>query len=391
MKANVWLNQQVGGLSERDARLLKRAHYTLMGNLAVPDAHSLNPLPWHPLRGIRPSSVHYPGIWNWDAAFHVLGVMRWDPELARDQIRIFLKCQQTSGLLPDVWFMSGDLVKGFGKPPVFPWAAMRLDQLAPDHEFVARVYEPFKRYEAFWMRKRGGATDGLFHYDSDAEEDQDRYAAAKLESGWDTSVRFDDASHELWAIDLNCYMVLLYRAMAHFARRLGKADDVMQWMEREHALAARINERLWDDDAGCYLDRKWENGPFSTVLTPASLMPLFVGIAPAGRAERMAALAADPQRLFPGMPTVSYDHARYSSPTYWRGPTWLNAAYFAAKGLRNYGYVDTADGIQNTILNWCSQNEDAIYEYYDSRSGKGGGVKHFGWSAAFIVEFIQNS
>ena len=44
------------------------------------------------------------------------------------------------------------------------------------------------------------------------------------------------------------------------------------------------------------------------------------------------------------MPTVSFDNPEYSTD-YWRGPTWLNVAYFAAKGLKNYGF-EVADKIK---------------------------------------------
>ena len=50
------------------------------------------------------------------------------------------------------------------------------------------------------------------------------------------------------------------------------------------------------------------------------------------------------------MPTVSYDNPNYST-NYWRGPTWLNVAYFAAKGLKNYHFDDTADKIRIPFLN----------------------------------------
>jgi hypothetical protein len=40
------------------------------------------------------------------------------------------------------------------------------------------------------------------------------------------------------------------------------------------------------------------------------------------------------------------------------------------------------------ILDWWAANEDSIYVYDDSRSGKDIGAPIFGGSAAFIIEFI---
>jgi len=186
---------------------------------------------------------------------------------------------------------------------------------------------------------------------------------------------------------------MLYRAMRYFAERLSLAQDIEKWKAREQELILKINAELWSESDGFYFDRKRSDGRFSSVLSPAGFMPLFIGIAPTDRAHRMAALAASKDHFFPGMPTVSYDHPEFSpggkGPT-WRGATWLNVAYFALRGLMDYGFTDVADGCRNTILEWIVKNDDAIYERYDSLNGEGGGFKHFGWSAAFTIEFILN-
>ena len=73
---------------------------------------------------------------------------------------------------------------------------------------------------------------------------------------------------------------------------------------------------------------------------------------------------------------------------YWRGLTWLNVAYFAVRGLYDYGYVDTAREIKEYILNMCYDLLPDIFENYDSLERKGCGCEHFSWSSAFIIEFI---
>lgn len=385
MTLDQWLQQVTRGLAERERRLLTRAAATLTDNILVstPDG----PLPWSPLRGICPSPTTYSGVWNWDSAFHAIAVARWDAELAREQIRIFLDAQLPSGALPDVIFADGRVVTTFGKPPVMPWAAMRVNHMAPGDDFARGAYERFVAYEAYWRRERGGDADGLFHYDSAAAAPA-RRGEANMESGWDDSVRWDTPIYDLWPVDLNAYMVMLYRALESFAELLACPADARRWRSRGEELAARIEARLWDDAAGAYLDYDYRRRAFSQALTPASFMPLYIGAASPARAERMAALAADPRRLFPGMPTVAYDHPAYQSGGYWRGPTWLNVAWFALCGLRRYGYGATAEAIRATLLDWCDRNTDTLYEYYDSRSGQGLGARQFGWTAVFLIELI---
>ena len=381
-----WLQMVSNGLSERDQRLLDRASALLESNILM--EHDGKSVGWAPLRGIIPSPFKYVGVWNWDSAFHARTVARWDPELAREQVRIILDRQQPSGLLPDVIWPDGSMVTNFGKPPVYPWACVRVDELHPDNEFLSYCYARFKPYEAFWMRERGGEAEGLFHYTSAATDPAVHYEEARYETGWDDAVRWDDGVDQFWAIDLNCYMVTLYRAMARMAERLGMREEIPGWLERADALAGLVNERMWDEANGAYCDVSRADGKSTGILSPASFTPLFAGIAPRDRAERLAELASDPRKFYPGMPTVSYDNPEYNPEQFWRGPMWLNTTWFACRGLKDYGFDSPADGIRDTVLNWCDASPETIYEYYHPETGKPVGAAQFSWSAAFVIEFI---
>ena len=381
-----WLASLSNHVSPRDLALLERAAVTLQSNVLQPQPGQT--LPWAPHPGIIPSPAGYRGVWNWDAAFHAVGVSRWDPELAREQVRILLEAQLPFGALPDVIFEEGNVVTAFGKPPVMPWALEQVDRRAPDDAFLAWAYPRFVAYERHWHASRQAGD--LFHYDS-ADEDPDlRDKNAALESGWDNSVRWDQGARRWWAVDLNSYMVLLYRAMAYFAGRLGRPGEQAAYQAQAERQAERLDALLYDPSRGCYADRDFTTLEFSPVLSPASFVPLYVGAAPAERAASMARLAADPAKFHPGLPTVAYDDPAYASTGYWRGPCWLNTAYFAAKGLKDCGFTALAEDFRGTILGWAARDPDFLFEYYDTRSGQGLGARQFGWSAAFVIEFILN-
>ncbi len=78
------------------------------------------------------------------------------------------------------------------------------------------------------------------------------------------------------------------------------------------------------------------------------------------------------------------------SQDYWRGSTRLNVAYFAANGLKDYGYYKTAEGIRGTILSWVEHDGEFIHENYNSVTGEGLCNSKFSWSAVFVIEFILN-
>ena len=367
--------------SHRDSELLIRAYDTLMANVYPDKGYS-----WSPYRCIAPGMNAFTGIWNWDSAFHAIGVSRWDAALARESILGFLKFQRPDGLLPDVIWENGNMVDTFSKPPVFPWAVKIVYKKEPDLAFLKSVYPQLVQNEAYWVKNR--SYEGLFYYDADHKETADYLTRVKYESGWDNSVRWDDGITEYWAIDLNCFMVTFYRSMAFLAKELGPdfASDAALWNEKEKTLIHLINEKMWDSEKGYYADAHRFTGEVSDVLTPASFMPLYVQIASPEQAHAMADIARDHFRE--KMPTVSFDHPAFSTD-YWRGPTWLNVAYFAAKGLKNY-HFEVADKIKESILDMVYAEKRGIFENYDSLTGKGLCCDHFSWSCVFINEFILN-
>lgn len=364
---------------ERESDLLIRSYDTLMGNVYENEGYL-----WSPYRCITPGRHSFPGIWNWDSAFHAVGVSRWDNELAKESILGFLQFQREDGLIPDVICENGEKVDTFSKPPVLPWAVEIVYKRNKDIEFLKTVYPKFVLNEKYWVENR--TYEGLFYYDADNKETEDYLIRVKYESGWDNSPRWDNGITEYWAVDLNCFMVTFYRSMSYMAKELGYLQDAEKWQEKEKILSDLINEKLWDSEKGYYSDTNKLTEKVSDVLTPACFMPLYVGIASTEQADAMRVIA---ENNFKGkMPTVSFDNPCYSND-YWRGPTWLNVAYFAAKGLKNYNF-EIADIIKENILEMCYNDKGGIYENYDSVTGKGLCCNHFSWSSVFLMEFILN-
>lgn len=375
-----WLAPLRQKVSERDARLLDAAYEVLKGNtIHQPD------VPWGDVPVISPWSGPCAGIWNWDSAFHAMTVSRYDTALAKSCIDAFTGFQLPSGMFPDVIYADGRLCDNYSKPPVLPWATMIVFRRDGDREFLRRNYDRYVRNAAFWEQNR--CDRGLFYYAAQQHPEADDYLHPRWESGWDNSPRWDEFPIvDLWAIDLNCYMVMFYRAMAEAAEVLGK--ERKDWDEKAAALAGRIEAELFDPAQGAYADRNRKTGAFVSVLSPASFMPLYIGIASPERAEAMARLASDPKKFYPGMPTVTYDCPAYSTE-YWRGQTWLNVAFFAYKGLCNYGFTKVAEEIREFLLSMVYDGLDrGISENYDTIRRTGGFNESFSWSAAFVIEFI---
>jgi glycogen debranching enzyme len=67
---------------------------------------------------------------------------------------------------------------------------------------------------------------------------------------------------------------------------------------------------------------------------------------------------------------------------YWRGPTWINAAWLLWLGLVRLGYKDQASELAGRLARAILANR--LREYYHSYSGRGMGAREFAWSALAI-------
>ena len=376
-----WLSAYNQKLGERELELIGAAYDVLKKN-TVHDAKA----PWGDASVISPWSGPCAGMWNWDSAFHAMTVSRFDTQLAKNCIDCFTRFQLDNGMFPDVVYVDGRIVDNYSKPPVLPWATLAVFEADRDMDFLRVNYDRYVKNEEFWVRDRSDR--GMFFYSAQSAPEANGYLHPRYESGWDNSPRWDKTIVDLWCIDLNCFMVLFYRSMEKMAEYLGESGKC--WAEKGKALEALIEATLFDDERRCYADRNRKTGEFNDVLSPASFMPLYIGIASQERAADMERLAKDTEKFYPGMPTVTYDCPAYCTD-YWRGQTWLNVAYFAAKGLKDYGFDGTADGIKEFLLSMIyDELPRGIFENYDSKKRRGKFNPSFSWSSAFIIEFILN-
>jgi glycogen debranching enzyme len=71
---------------------------------------------------------------------------------------------------------------------------------------------------------------------------------------------------------------------------------------------------------------------------------------------------------------------------YWRGPTWINAAWLLWLGLVRLGYTDLADEMSQRLGR--AVRLAGLREYYDPYTGHGMGARDFSWSA-LIMEMCR--
>ena len=159
-----------------------------------------------------------------------------------------------------------------------------------------------------------------------------------------------------------------------------------------NTLKLLIQNRMFDKESGCFYDILLDGKGFCKVQGPEGWIPLWAGAATQEQAEKVKQMIMDSTKFatYIPFPTIAKDHPEFT-PTadgYWRGPVWLDQAYFAIKGLANYGYKKEAKIFINQLFNrleGLKQRGKPIYENYNPLNGKGLNAAHFSWSATHLL------
>jgi len=159
-------------------------------------------------------------------------------------------------------------------------------------------------------------------------------------------------------------------------------------------LGNMIRTMMWDEHSGFFYDIRMDTKKPVLVAEPNGWIPLWAGIATREQARRIRnrILNRDEFNTFVPFPTVAADNPGFDpGKGYWRGPVWLDQAYFAIRGLWKYGYMDDAVRLMNKLFNHCEgllDPERPVYENYHPLTGKGLNSENFSWSAAHILMII---
>ena len=200
--------------------------------------------------------------------------------------------------------------------------------------WVRPLYDKLARTLYFWENSRR-TPDGLFVWFNGDESGVDNTPAVSWEPSEVTE-----------GVDLACYLVREYRAMALIARRLDRAEDEKTYRKKADDLARLVNEKMWSEADSLYFNIDRRTSQHVKVKAWVSFVPLWAGIAPPERAKAtIERHLLNPQEFWGpfGLRTLTPDEPKYT-PTrgYWKGPTWVVSSYMMSHGLARYGYRDRA-------------------------------------------------
>ncbi|MEV0443792.1 trehalase family glycosidase [Streptomyces spectabilis] len=371
------------------------------------------------------------GVWAWDTWKQAVGTARFDPGLAQSQLRAMFDHQirpgspsrpQDAGMIPDAVFYNdpsdggGNWNERNSKPPLAAWAVREVYRHSGDRAFLREMYPKLAAYQAWWYRNRDHDRDGLAEYGATVDPANDsaeqRRLAAAWESGMDNAPRFDaalgtsvvtnrDASGRVTgysltqeSVDLNAYLAADQSHLAALAHELGDKAGERHWRARARATHAAVRERMYDPKSGWFHDTDLADGSRLTARGRGieGAVPLWTGTASRAQAEAVRDKLTDPAEFATPVPfpTVARSSPYFAPQRYWRGPVWLDQAYFAQAGLRRYGYAAEARALTDRLLAHAGGLADRgpVMENYDPLTGAPLNSPNFSWSAAVLLPML---
>lgn len=392
-------NRKSNFLNDKYAVLLAKAQLTLQNNWRIPAGEIK-------YEGLFPS-YHYKwfnGFWSWDSWKHSVGLSYYNTDLAKKQIKLMFEFQNPDGFVADCVYRDTTIENhNFRdtKPPLSAWAVAKVYEKDNDIEFVKYMYPKLKLYHQFWYAKRDHDQDGLCEYGST----DGSLIAAKWESGMDNAIRFDNSkivknggnaySIDQESVDLNAYLYAEKKYLAQLATALNNENDATKFTQEAAILKTKIQTQFYDSNDGWFYDTNLDGTQFIKGEGSEGWTALWAKAATQEQAEAVRKRMLNPKKFYTKVPfqTMSADHEKFNPlKGYWRGPNWLDQAYFGVKSLRNYGFNEDADIATIQILKGGEGilgKGKSIRENYHPLTGKGLNAQNFSWSAAHIIMLLQ--
>jgi len=356
-----------------------------------------------------PSPGHYPWQWYWDSCFTAVAWRHFDPGRSRRELESLLCAQREDGFIGHTIFWNTPLtgsrrwtynvtsqdatMTSSIQPPILAWA-WRIAVGDP-----AQVPAIIRHHD--WIAEhRDLDGDGLI------------WIVQPDESGLDASTQFDAIwGHRAHGLPGFLMLVRRNRQLGFELSRVLAAGgpvccevmtNVLHNLSRlalgRPSLTPLIIERMYDETAGLFrpLARPELNRPVA--VTWAALSPLALPDLPQEIGRRLVEEhLLDPQSFLTAVappsvavndPTFSLeDEGAFGLRRYWRGPTWVNAAWLLWLGLVRLGYAEQSADLVRRLVGAIAV--ERLREYYNPFTGVGMGATDFAWSS-LIMEMVEH-
>ncbi|XP_041449192.1 trehalase isoform X2 [Drosophila obscura] len=392
-----------------------------------------------------PNPVIIPGgrfieFYYWDSYWIIRGLLYSEmQDTARGMIENFMSIVQRIGFIPN-----GGRVYYWGRsqPPLLTgmvksyvdftrddlFAINALDVLEHEFEYFVNNHSvQVKGHNlAVYRDSSTGPRPESYREDVETAENfdtpeakEDHYSELKsaAESGMDFSSRWfinengtnvgtlsNLRTRSIVPVDLNAFLYWNAKLIAEFHAKAGNVDKMTEYEKKAQTLLQGIQEVLWNEEAGCWLDYDMINEKPRDYFVPTNLAPLFVKAYNISDTEKISAsvlsyIEKNKLDTFPG----GVPNTLYQTGEQWDFPNvWAPMQYIVVEGLANLNTPAAKELSKKWALRWVKSNFKAytesfhMYEKYNAEEygGHGGGGEYgvqtgFGWSNGVIIEWLS--
>jgi putative isomerase len=409
--------------------LLWQKSYEPFGSNAGTHQAMQNVLAWNTIYDAARQRVITPvsRLWNdyfggqsvlfcWDTYFAAYMLSTENKNLAYANAIEITKSITQGGFVPN-W--TGSYQQGSydrSQPPVGSLVFKELYRKYQEKWILEYVFSDLLKWNQWWEKHRD--SNGFLCWGSTPEptaanEDQsvNTWQGAAYESGLDNSPMFDNVpfnkqTHLMEQADvgLMSLYILDCASLAEIAKVLHKDDVYAELKKRESKYKANL-QKLWNEKAGIFMNKRTDTNEFSTELSPTNFYPLLAKAATDKQAARMIKEHLLNPEEFNGewiLPSISYKSTAFRDQNYWRGRIWAPMNFLVYISLLNYDVpvarkilVEKSNALfeKNLNINGC------IFENYngitgnvsDQVEGRKMGDNYYHWGALLgFISLIEN-
>ncbi|XP_047037421.1 trehalase-like isoform X2 [Helicoverpa zea] len=255
------------------------------------------------------------------------------------------------------------------------------------------------------------------HFDTN-DKKEELYAELKAaaESGWDFSSRWfilngtnkgnltNLKTRSIIPVDLNAIMCWNAQLLRDFHLRLGNIDKAEYYRNVHARFMDAIEQVLWHEDVGVWLDYSLESGRRRDYFYPSNVSPLWAVCYDQARKDYYVNRVVNyldkvKVDIFDGGIPTTFEH----SGEQWDYPNaWPPLQYIVVMGLANTGQPEAVRLASEIATKWVRSNfevwkqKTAMLEKYDATifGGLGGGGEYvvqtgFGWTNGVIMAMLN--
>lgn len=369
---------------------------------------------------IVPGAVYSNEMWDWDSWLVGKALYQVGDNIdiyEKGCVLNYLKAMDSEGRIPVVLspceYPFFDLIDGVEKnihKPCLAQHALQIVEKCGDLDWLKGDFNALMRFVDWYILNCRHEETGLYFWINDAGIGIDNEPCV-----------FYRPNKSSASVFLNCLMYKELQAMSALCEKFQLDEQREKYSFYATELEKSIQSECWDErdkffygvdislrgiDANDNLHRgaprAWKSLPIR-IMGWSGFIPLWCGIATKEQADILIKERLLNESLFKspnGIRSLSkaekmYEIKATDNPSCWLGPIWGCVNWIAFQGLLNYGYVEEAKELAETIVKLFAKDIEMcgeLHEYYNPETGEGvTGLGFQSWNLLVIdmIKFLE--